>query len=205
MNWFTSKARTKILLACASIVIGCAANAATEEATDKLLMKCTFKHRDTDFTDTGSYARLTVNRNSSGRLQLNSESTGSQAHQRFTLIWKTYSSASGNGWYILPGDRESCLGYVSTNSPALSAETTGCGEHDWWHIKRHDGYYIISYYGDYANSFSIASGAADTVGTVVVSSQQYNPDAALSARRNFQWEIRDCYNQAGTYVSPNFN
>lgn len=189
---------SKMLIACSAFAIGVVANAATEDDTDKLMMSCTFKHRDTSENST---RRVTVSRGSSNALGLRTQLSGNQSSQRFTLAWRNYDATHGNRWYIMPGDRESCIGYSVTDIYPLSAQTSGCTDDDYFYIKKHDSYYIISKSTNFGRSWRIASGAADTEGTTVFVGK-YDVSEPLGTRRSYHWTIRDCFNQSGTPVNP---
>lgn len=206
MNAYRQKQIAQIIIACATLSIGCLASAATEEATDKMLFKCTFKHRDTTFNSDGSYKRASVYRASSGQLGIkDATTTGTQANQRFTMVWRGYSDDLGNSWFIMPGDQASCLGYHASSTYPFTAETTGCATTDYWYVKRHDSYYVISFSPNYVDSWRIPAGRANSANQVISANDDYDPNAALATRRTFHWEIRDCVNQAGSFVAPNFN
>lgn len=188
-------------LFCLAIVMTCLAGspalAATEDANDKVLINCTFKHRDTSFNPDGSFKRAykSGNTNSAtgnvGDLRIYDPTSSSRT--RFSMTWKDFYN-NKNRWFISSDNSPSC---EQNKNGGVNMQT--CVESYYVYLTADDGYLVISDYADGRNAWKAPS---DSNGTGFLTSATFSPTAALSTRRRFHWEIRDCVNLIGEAKSP---
>jgi hypothetical protein len=175
--------------------------AAEEDSSDKILLGCRFKHRDTDWAD-GKYKRVHVAgqtnpaTGNTGDLRLMNLYTDSTAlRQTFSMTWYGYSSSlKKNYWAISPQFQATC---TQNQESAHNART--CNNYTYIYLTYDDGYYVISDFGGGSNAWKAPS---DSNATGFLTSASFNSTDPLSVRRRFHWSIYGCTNLQGQAKSP---
>lgn len=185
----------KIFLAATVCWFTVAANAAAPTATNAVLMNCAIKPKSATVTANGSYMRAYKSALPSNQLiTANQTVTSLLQRQKFTLVYKERSLTGRNGWYISNQIDGSCF---TAKDRKIMPVT--CRDQDYWFFRiTSDGYYVISGLEDGQLSMYLDPNSANTSNETI----RYSTADFPSTLNGHKFEIRDCTNQKGQYVSP---